>query len=99
MTGQQINKPNQAIEMGGNVQSKTAIPKTFSTILPNSIGQQNIRPASVSTQTGQTQTTMHQATFQSQKAGTKVRGIKFSLTVTSKLQCYLFFKHVFYRKT
>ncbi|KAK6634974.1 hypothetical protein RUM44_000223 [Polyplax serrata] len=74
MTGQQINKPNQGIEMSGNVQPKTAIPKTFSTILPNSIqGQQNIRPASVSTQTGQTQTSAHQATFQSQKAGTKVR--------------------------
>lgn len=74
MTGQQINKPNQGIEMSGNVQPKTAIPKTFSTILPNSIqGQQNIRPASVSTQTGQTQTSAHQATFQSQKAGTKVK--------------------------
>ncbi|EEB15924.1 polyhomeotic, putative [Pediculus humanus corporis] len=69
IAGQQIN--NEAV---GNVQPKTAIPKTFSTILPSSIGQQNIRPASVSTQTGQTQTTVHQATYQSQKAqGTKVR--------------------------
>lgn len=70
MQGQQMAKTNQQMDMSSNV--KTAIPKTqFSAILPNS--QQQIRPASsVSTQTGQTQSHLHQANLQSQKSGTKV---------------------------
>lgn len=73
MQGQQLAKTNQSVEMGNNVQVKAAIPtKGFPSILPNS--QQQIRPASsVSTQTGQTQTQMHQANMQAKGNRATVR--------------------------
>ena len=73
MQGQQMAKTNQTVEMGNNVQVKAAMPtKGFPSILPNS--QQQIRPASsVSTQTGQTQTQLHQANMQAKGNRATVR--------------------------